>query len=137
MRRVFADTVFWIAILDPGDGLHRPATSALEEVAGAQLVTSEMVLVETLNAFSVAGTQMRSAAVRMVEKLRARPNLVIVPQTPGLFEAAFQLYGSRPDKGWSMVDCASFVIMRELLIDAALTFDSDFIQAGFQALLRS
>jgi predicted nucleic acid-binding protein len=91
MRRVFADTVFWIAILDPGDGLHRAATSALEEVAGAQLVTSEMVLVETLNAFSVAGTQMRSAAVRMVEKLRARPNLVIVPQTPGLFEAAFQI----------------------------------------------
>jgi predicted nucleic acid-binding protein len=65
MRRVFADTVFWIAVLDPSDGLHRSATSALDAVADAQLVTSEMVLVETLNAFSVAGTQMRSAAVRM------------------------------------------------------------------------
>jgi predicted nucleic acid-binding protein len=136
MRRVFVDTVFWIAVLDPGDSLHRTATSALDAVAGAQLVTSEMVLVETLNAFSVAGTQMRSAAVRLVEKLRARENLAIVPQTPDLFEAAFELYGSRPDKGWSMVDCASFVIMRELRIVEALTFDSDFIQAGFQALLR-
>jgi len=28
-----------------------------------------------------------------------------------------------------MVDCASFVIMRELRIDEALTFDSDFVQA--------
>jgi predicted nucleic acid-binding protein len=82
MTRVFADTVFWIALLDPGDGLHQSATSALNAVAGAQLVTSEMVLVETLNAFSVAGTQMRSAAVRMVEKLRARPSMVIVPQPP-------------------------------------------------------
>jgi predicted nucleic acid-binding protein len=136
MRRVFADTVFWIAILDPGDELHRSANLAIDAVAGAQLVTSEMVLVETLNAFSATGPRMRSAAVRMVEKLRARPNLVIVPQTPGLFEAALQLFGSRPDKGWSMVDCASFVIMRELRIDEALTFDSDFIQAGFQALLR-
>jgi uncharacterized protein len=136
MKRVFADTVFWIAMLDPGHSLHPRATSALEAAAGAQLVTSEMVLVETLNAFSVAGAQMRSAAVRMVEKLRARPNLVVVPQTPGFFEAAFQLYASRPDKGWSMVDCASFVIMRELRIDEALTFDKDLVQAGFQALVR-
>ena len=73
----------------------------------------------------------------MVEKLRARQNLVIVPQTPGLFEAALHLYSARPDKGWSMVDCASFVIMRELGIEDALTFDDDFVQAGFQALLRS
>ena len=46
MKRVFADTVFWIAMLDPGDSLHARATSALEAAAGAQLVTSEMVLVE-------------------------------------------------------------------------------------------
>ncbi len=35
-----------------------------------------------------------------------------------------------------MVDCASFVIMRELHIEDALTFDNDFVQAGFRALLR-
>lgn len=136
MKRVFADTVFWIAMLDPGDSLHARGHFCLGSRCWRSARDQRDGVGGTLNAFSVAGAQMRSAAVRMVEKLRARPNLVIVPQTPGLFEAAFQLYASRPDKGWSMVDCASFVIMRELRIDEALTFDNDFVQAGFQALLR-
>ncbi len=35
-----------------------------------------------------------------------------------------------------LVDCISFVVMRERNIEAALTADEHFIQAGFRALLR-
>jgi len=41
-----------------------------------------------------------------------------------------------PDKGWSLTDCASFVIMEDEGLPAALTHDHHFEQAGFQALLR-
>ncbi len=35
-----------------------------------------------------------------------------------------------------MTDCFSFLIMRQYDIDAALTYDKHFEQAGFSALLR-
>lgn len=55
--------------------------------------------------------------------------------TPELFASAIALYKQMDDKQWSLVDCVSFVVMRERGITAALTSDRHFIQAGFQALL--
>ena len=40
------------------------------------------------------------------------------------------------DKGWSLTDCASFIIMEDEGLTIALTHDQHFIQAGLQALLR-
>ncbi len=37
---------------------------------------------------------------------------------------------------WSLTDCLSFVVMKELGIKDALTPDEHFDQAGFHALLR-
>jgi predicted nucleic acid-binding protein len=45
-------------------------------------------------------------------------------------------YQTRPDKSWSLTDCSSFLIMESEGIEAALTYDRHFEQAGFQALLR-
>jgi predicted nucleic acid-binding protein len=52
-----------------------------------------------------------------------------------LFDRAFELYKSHTDKTWGLVDCISFVIMRERGITDALTYDRHFIQAGFRALM--
>jgi len=38
------------------------------------------------------------------------------------------------DKEWGLVDCLSFVIMRERGITEALTPDRHFTRAGFKAL---
>jgi predicted nucleic acid-binding protein len=45
------------------------------------------------------------------------------------------LYKSHQDKAWGLVDCISFVVMREAGVNQALTFDQHFVQAGFQALM--
>jgi predicted nucleic acid-binding protein len=47
-----------------------------------------------------------------------------------LREAAFPRYGIL----YSLADCASFVTMEEMKIEAALAFDQHFIQAGFKKL---
>ena len=61
----------------------------------------------------------------------------IVPLTNDLYAQALILYRSRIDKEWGLVDCLSFVVMRERMLTEALTADQHFEQAGFQALLRT
>jgi predicted nucleic acid-binding protein len=56
--------------------------------------------------------------------------------TPRLFAQGFTLYKSHQDKAWGLVDCISFIVMREAGVNRALTFDQHFVQAGFQALMR-
>lgn len=59
----------------------------------------------------------------------------IVTFEPSLMQAAFALYESRPDKGWGLTDCLSFVVMEQDGLTDALTADHHFEQAGFRALM--
>lgn len=54
MRRIFADTLSWIAISNRKDQWHRAAVNASRSLAECHLVTADEVLTEVLNAFSEA-----------------------------------------------------------------------------------
>jgi uncharacterized protein len=126
MKYVFADTGYWIALLNPRDELHQRATEVSMTLASARIVTSEWVLTELLNSFAERGTQFRTMVSRTVLALGDNPGVIVVPQPGASFAEAFQLYRDRPDKGWSPTDCSSFLIMRQYGIDAALTSDRHF-----------
>ena len=134
MRQIFADTSYWMALLNPRDQIHVKAIAITRGLSSTRLITTEMVLVELLNSFSDG--PFRNAVCRMVEGLRANRNLTIVPQTTGQFESALQGYRRANDKRWSLTDCASFEVMETEHLNEALTFDRHFVQAGFEALLR-
>jgi len=134
MRRIFADTSYWMALVNPRDQIHQKALSVSRQLSSESLLTTEMVLVEVLNSFS--DSLYREAVGRMVTSLRQDENLTIVPQTPAQFKSALQRYLQAADKNWSLTDCASFEVMEVENIEAALTHDRHFIQAGFEALLR-
>jgi predicted nucleic acid-binding protein len=135
MRPVFADTGYWVAIINRHDSLHEKAIAVSKQL-GRPIVTSEMVLVEVLNTFSGYGPQLRGLAVKVVNEITSDATIQVVPQTRQLFQDALKLYEARPDKGWSLTDCASFVIMQRQKINEALTNDHHYAQMGFQALLR-
>jgi uncharacterized protein len=136
MERAFADTGYWIALLNPRDDLHEKASAVSRDYGPNQIVTSEMVLIEFLNSFSDYGPRLRQAAARAARLLRDTIQIVIVPQTRELFERALKRYEDMADKSWSLTDCASFLIMEDEQLTAALTHDRHFAQAGFQTLLR-
>ena len=137
MREVFADTVYWIAMIRPEDVLGDAVVEATSELGSYHLVTSEMVLVEVLNFFARGGDRARNAAVEAVRRLENDSRVEIVAQTSAQFAKAVDRYGSRLDQSWSLVDCSSFVLMEERGIRDALAHDVDFVQAGFNALLRT
>ena len=136
MRTVFADSGYWIALLDPSDGLHERAETVARQLTPFRLVTTEMVLAEVLTLATIRGEHIRALAAERVKGWITDPRVDVVPQTSDLFRAALDLYACRLDKEWSLTDCASFVLMEQMNIREALAHDHNFEQAGFIALLR-
>jgi len=132
MKTVFADTFYMLALLNERDPAHAPATDASRGFTGT-MVTTAWVLTELANALS--GRRKRTGFLRVLDALRRNPRAIIVPPTEELFERGIALYAERSDKDWSLTDCISFAVMREMNINEALTGDRHFEQAGFKALL--
>ena len=136
MRKVFADTGYWIALLNPYDDLHDRALAVSQSLGPVLIVTTEMVLVEMLNYYARRGDAKRKAAVELAYQLQQNPNVSVTPQTSKQFATGLRSYEQRPDKKWSHTDCCSFLVMESMGMSEALTYDQHFEQAGFVALLR-
>jgi hypothetical protein len=133
---VFLDTAYAIALSNAKDQFHQKALQLAKQLRTekTKLVTTRAVLLEIGNALS--GQRFRAGAVQLLDALEVDPNVGIVSLTDGLYMQALTLYRTRPDKEWGLVDCLSFVVMRERKLSSALTTDLHFQQAGYRVLLR-
>jgi predicted nucleic acid-binding protein len=135
MRRIFADTLYWVAITHRKDQWHQAALKINRTIAGSHLVTTDEVLVEVLAAFCEAGPILRQRAAALVRRLLQRPTVTVYPQSRDTFLTGLALYEARPDKGYSLTDCISMATMRREGIAEILTHDNHFAQEGFAVLL--
>lgn len=134
MRILFVDTSYWIAQFDARDQLHSKALEIEAQLRNDRLFTSELVLTEFLNYFS-GGRQTRQEASRVMQAILQASEVQIVWQSQALFMAGLNLYESRLDKGYSLTDCISMVVMRQEGVQEVLTHDRHFAQEGFTILL--
>lgn len=128
--QIFIDTSFNVALINERDQYHARAVKLADQYDGQSLVVTDVVLLEVGNALS-RGYKLE--AIQVLEGLLSSEDVEVVHLTPELFGQAFQLYKTRQDKAWGLVDCISFVVMQNHYIDTSLTFDHHFVQAGFQA----
>jgi predicted nucleic acid-binding protein len=128
----FADTFFFLALLNPADEAHGRAVAARDE--DHLIVTTDFVLLELAD--HMCDQRHRAAFVRTYALLIANRATKIVPVSDDLLRRGRTFYTSRGDKDWSLTDCTSFVVMRERRLTDALTADHHFEQAGFNALLK-
>ena len=133
MSSVFVDTSFVVALANERDEHHARASELANLFDGSPLVTTDAVLLEVGNALA---RRFKQQAVEIIENFLSSDEAELVRLDAGLFGRAFELYRVHQDKTWGMVDCISFVVMRERGIVDALTTDKDFRQAGFTALMR-
>jgi uncharacterized protein len=94
---------------------------------------TDWVIAETGNGLARQKRSIRFADA--VARIEASQSVEIVYVGPGLLQRALKLYTTYADKSWGLVDCASFVLMRERGITDAFTNDRHFQQAGFNCLL--
>lgn len=134
-RRVFIDTSYVYALINPNDQWHSNAIDWQKKVTPQQdqLITSEFVMAEIADGLS--SISFRKAASRSIRLFQADPYIEIIPASSSLFERALELFENRDDKSWGLTDCTSFVIMQEYEVIDALTTDEHFQQAGFNPLL--
>ena len=125
----FVDTWFLIAIEDRFDRHHFRARSLRNRYGNTLLITHEAVLTEMLTFFSAQGASARAIAVEGAR--RALRDLNVISSNRDLFQRSLDFYATRPDKEYSLVDCMSMVVMRDLGITHVLTNDHHFQQEGF------
>lgn len=134
MTPVFADTFYWLALLNPSDDWHQTVLQYSRQNLGRPLKTTDGVLDEVLNYSSTRGPLMRQKALSLCARIVREPNMNIVPYTLELRNLGVALYAQRPDKAYSLADCISMVVMQQLNISEVLTHDKHFTQEGFTIL---
>ena len=132
MTPLFADTFYFIALLNPDDAARERAVEYSRFIE--QSVTTEWVLLELAD--GLAETRNRHLFKETRDALLDDPPAEVVPFDMTLHERAIDLYIQMADKEWSLTDCVSFLVMRDRGLREALTGDRHFEQAGFVALLK-
>lgn len=135
MRKVFVDTLYLVALISKNDQWRSKAVEAKAQVTDAMFVTTEIVLIEVLNFLSEYGETLRNQVSLFVRDVLEDVDFDVVSYGETTLLNGLELYESRLDKGYSLTDCISMNVCRELGIKEILTHDRHFEQEGFRILL--
>jgi uncharacterized protein len=136
---MFADTSGWASLVDRRQAFHVPAAALVQQAhAGGKIIITTNYVLNELTALLTSPLRIpRHRQIQFLTDLRAASWVRVVLIDSALDGMAWQLRASRPDKEWTVLDCAtSFVIMQQHGLAEALTTDHHFEQAGFIRLLK-
>jgi hypothetical protein len=130
-NRIFLDTSFVVALVNDRDQYHEEAESLSYRFEGSPLLTTDAIILEIGNGLA---NNHREEAFEIIEVIRTSEKIEVIPIDERLLEDGLAIYRKYDDKKWGLVDCISFAVMWKHSVTEALTFDSDFEQAGFVVL---
>jgi predicted nucleic acid-binding protein len=126
------DTSGLYCYLDAVDARHSHAVSLLD--SATVRVTHSYVLAELVALCNARGMD-RRVLLEFLSELADDPSVTVVWVGQEEHRAAMDLLKARPDKGYSLCDAISFLLMRQRGITDAFTTDRHFDQEGFVRLL--
>jgi hypothetical protein len=103
MKAAFADTFYFLALLNARDPAHERAIAASNE-SDQSFVTTEFVLLELADALSKPPLREEVRAVCAL--IQSTPSFHVVPASTGLLHRGLALDHDRPDKAWQL-NCRS------------------------------
>ena len=126
------DTSYIVALVNARDENHERANELVNIYDSAPLLVTDAVLLEIGNSLA---RNHKPRAIDIFDEFLSADDVEIVRLDESLFDRSLKLYRTHADKQWGMVDCVSFVVMKDRGIIDALTSDRHFVQAGFRALM--
>ena len=135
IEEVFIDTSAFYALIDRSDRYHQSASKLWTHFLdkGYYLKTSNYVVVETL-------ALLQNRLGFEAANLWSRDVLSIVETLwidEVLHNLAFEIWFGLGRRKLSLVDCASFIIMRHEKMEKVFGFDKHFSEHGFEVLKES
>lgn len=129
---VFADTSALLAVLDADDPRHQEADALWRRLmsSGEDVLTTSYVLVEII---SLAQRRLGMEAVRVFAR-EMEPVLQVHWLDAETHRAALETLLEAARRKLSVVDCASFEVMRLRGVRKAFAFDGHFEEQGFDLL---
>ena len=136
MRALFLDTSYCIALANSADTHQKSAQAWLRWLKGSRpaLHLHDGILLEIGNGFARRGAT--KLGIKVIDGLLEDATVVRHALSVEIVDRAREHQRKHTDKAWGLTDCVSFVLMQDLGIEAALTADRDFVQAGHRALLH-
>lgn len=130
MKPLFIDTGFLLALEIKTDQNHAAAYRYWQQFkqAPVPLVTTTYVVDETVTFLNSRGWHEK--AVKVGNSLLYSPGVHLIYIDEPLFWQGWEYFQQHADKAYSLTDCLSFIVMRREGIEAALSFDKHFTQAG-------
>ncbi len=129
---IFADSSFWVGVLNPRDDHHDEAAALWHERADASVITTNLVRGETWIVLRRRGSH--QMAVKFLDLLDSSRRVSVVHVDPVLESEALRWLRRHDEREYSFVDATSFAVMRDLRLREALAFDGDFSANGFVEL---
>lgn len=133
---IFIDTSGFYAALVTGDSAHNKARKLLGELARSKrtAITTDYIVDETSTLLKARGVS--GAIVPFFDMLKTSKALTLRFIDEDVFDDATAMFLKRSDQSYSFTDCTSFLVMKQLKLDKALTTDLHFQNEGFHVLLR-
>lgn len=141
MEEIFVDAGPFHALNTPYDQYHDRAQVAIQAIdkQRSRLVTTDYVIDEALTMLITSRKDGYHFALNLLKFLSVKNknylsvNMEFISQDR--FRQSIEVFRRyNRYKTWSFTDCASFVVMKELKIETAFTFDDHFQQMGFKIL---
>jgi uncharacterized protein len=138
LSRLFIDTSGWASLFIPTESFHLQATQCFAQAQQQRqkLATTNYVVTELVALLGSRQRAPRTSLFQYIDSIKTASFVEVIHIDAETDAIAWELCKSRPDKAWSLVDCTSFVVMKQRSIQEALTTDQHFEQAGFVRLLK-
>jgi predicted nucleic acid-binding protein len=124
---VLVDTSAYFALADRTDQ-HHAAAVGFVQANDRPLVTTDLIIVETLNL--VQARLGPAPAIALGKRLFAPATTTLLKITDPDWAQAWRLFQRYRDKAFSFTDCTTFALMARLGLSTAFTFDIHFRQYG-------
>lgn len=124
-KRVFVDSNFFIALLNPLDTLNNKALICSEKIKGElpTLVISNFIFLEIVTILSQRVN--RKAAITFGTRLMQDNQIEIIHIDESLQEKSWKTFQETDRKNISFVDCSILTVMETEKINTLLTFDQE------------
>ena len=132
---IFIDTAAFLAVLNANDQFHRSAKPIWDEILSSDspLFSSNYVILETTTLLQY---RFGIEAVRLFES-DIIPVVEIVWVDETIHKQGMSALLAANRRNLSLVDCASFEIIRQIVIDEVFSFDPHFREQGFKVIPES